>query len=700
MSLHQEGDLIAQRYKIISLLGEGGSGSTYQARDLSNNRLVAIKVVSLVMAENWKTLELFEREAKVLANLDHPLIPNYIDYFQVDTEGDRRFYLVQELAPGRSLATLVEKEGKRNEAEAKDIALQVLYILDYLHKLTPPVIHRDIKPQNIIRHDDGKVYLVDFGAVQDVYRNTLTRGGTFVGTYGYMPPEQFRGHIAFASDLYSLGATLLFLLTGRSPDLFSQKRMKIDFRPWVRLSPSFVKWLDRLLEPYPEDRFQSAEAAIAYLIDPEQAAIAKTEGIKNTKLQNPDAKEPERVYFTKPVNSRIILKKERQKLTISVPASPFSNKHFTTLLFALAGIPFICLLIFAFASGSEDGIVTIFFGSIFALYIVAVIIGAIIRDIGLHEQLTIDYKELCIKRWFFKLKPSYLIVNIRNIARTGLKPVIDNDANNWSATFAIQTKDKKSYSFSRSLTESESRWLMQEVNDFLAGIAKFKPKSKAKTTGSVPTMPIARSKSLKRSDHTSDTSQSKQTAIIAKPKDTDIKLERIDLKLSIDIPPSSKVSFTVIILVLISLNFAVLGLRRIIKDAFITNAALISTIIAVILISFIMFYLLLFLVNSGLSLGLQEKVVFDPQKYLIKRKLVSREFDPTIGKVKDIDRAYAKKTSRKNHVHRYACILQTKRGETHRFCSNRSEQEVDWLVQEINQFLTEMNSLRKSNVSL
>jgi serine/threonine protein kinase len=268
MSLHKTGDLIARKYKITALLGEGGSGSTYKARDLSNSQLVAIKVVSLVLAENWKTLELFAREAKVLKNLEHPFIPNYIDYLQVDTADDRRFYLVQELAQGQSLAALIEKGWRPDETEVKRIALQVLNILDYLHRLTPPVIHRDIKPQNIIRRADGKVYLVDFGAVQDVYRNTLTRGGTFVGTYGYMPPEQFRGHITFASDLYSLGATLLFLFTAKSPDTLPQKRMKFDFHPVVNLSLAFADWLDQVLEPYPEERFQSAAEAIAYLTNP------------------------------------------------------------------------------------------------------------------------------------------------------------------------------------------------------------------------------------------------------------------------------------------------------------------------------------------------------------------------------------------------------------------------------------------------
>lgn len=101
--MHQPGDLIKERYQIVNLLGQGGIASTYAAEDLNFAQQVAIKVLSLRQLKDWKALELFEREGKVLAQLNHPGIPNYLDYFQLDTEGDRRFYIVQEIAPGQSL---------------------------------------------------------------------------------------------------------------------------------------------------------------------------------------------------------------------------------------------------------------------------------------------------------------------------------------------------------------------------------------------------------------------------------------------------------------------------------------------------------------------------------------------------------------------------------------------------------------------
>ncbi|MGB3639516.1 MAG: ankyrin repeat domain-containing protein [Rivularia sp. (in: cyanobacteria)] len=213
----------------------------------------------------WKAMELFEREAKILAQLNHRAIPDYLEYFDVDTDGEKYFYIAQQLAPGDSLAKLVENNWRTNEQQIKDIAKQILEILIYLHSLTPAVTHRDIKPQNIIRNKDEKVFLVDFGAVQDTYYSTFMRGSTVVGTYGYMAPEQFRGQAVPATDLYGLGATLLFLLTHRSPADFPTDGLKIDFRSQVKVSDDFADWLDKMLEPDLEERFASAKVALEVL---------------------------------------------------------------------------------------------------------------------------------------------------------------------------------------------------------------------------------------------------------------------------------------------------------------------------------------------------------------------------------------------------------------------------------------------------
>jgi serine/threonine protein kinase len=261
----QVGKIIAERYELQELLGEGGSGSTYRAIRLADQVMVAIKILSLRHLHDWKQLELFEREAKVLAQLNHPQIPQYLEYFHIDTPDNRAFYIVQQLAPGKPLTAWIQAGWRVTTAEVQDIASQILGILQYLDQQTPPLIHRDIKPHNIVRNDDGQVFLVDFGAVQDVYNHTLIRGSTVAGTYGYMAPEQFRGQAVPASDLYGLGATILYLLTHRSPAELPQERLKLSFRKHVNLPEYLADWLDMMLEPDVADRFPSATKAAAAL---------------------------------------------------------------------------------------------------------------------------------------------------------------------------------------------------------------------------------------------------------------------------------------------------------------------------------------------------------------------------------------------------------------------------------------------------
>jgi serine/threonine protein kinase len=184
-----------------------------------------------------------------------------LEYFHVDTPDNRAFYIVQQLAEGKPLNQWVESGWRGTEAEIKDIAHQLLKILQYLHQQSPPLIHRDIKPQNIIRDDAGQVFLVDFGAVQHVYQNTISKGSTVAGTYGYMAPEQFRGAAVPASDLYGLGATVLYLLTHRSPADLPQERLKLSFRQHVNISQHFADWLDAMIEPDIDRRFPTAKMA-------------------------------------------------------------------------------------------------------------------------------------------------------------------------------------------------------------------------------------------------------------------------------------------------------------------------------------------------------------------------------------------------------------------------------------------------------
>ena len=257
--------IINRRYQIVRFLGRGGMGITYEAKDLKTNSLVAIKIVSLRESQNWKIVELFERETQTLSCLKHTNIPQYLDYFELDTTKDKYFCLVREFIPGASLSELIEQNYQFTEENIYQIARQILSILQYLHSFPTPIIHRDIKPENIIQSADDSVYLVDFGSIQSSYRNDNSYIGTFVGTAGYMPPEQFSGRVSPASDLYSLGCTILFLLFKRSPAELPVNRLKIDFKSRINISQSLANWLDRILEPIAEDRFSSATEALEAL---------------------------------------------------------------------------------------------------------------------------------------------------------------------------------------------------------------------------------------------------------------------------------------------------------------------------------------------------------------------------------------------------------------------------------------------------
>ena len=256
---------ISPKYHLLSVLGRGATGVTYLSENKQTKQKVAIKCLSLKNLQNWQQIKLFEREITVLKHINHPVIPKYLDHFEIESKSDHYFCLVQELAPGKSLAELVQAGWRGTEAEIQDIAQQLLKILSYLHKQEPPIIHRDLKPNNIIRDADGKIYLVDFGAVQQIYYTTITGDNTVVGTFGYTAPEQFYGKTFAASDLYSLGATILYLLTHTCPTEFATDGLKIQFQDKVNVSNSFRLWLEKMLEPELEQRFQSANIALAAL---------------------------------------------------------------------------------------------------------------------------------------------------------------------------------------------------------------------------------------------------------------------------------------------------------------------------------------------------------------------------------------------------------------------------------------------------
>src|SRR4028118_1167102 len=273
-----KGDSFASRYEVQQQLGKNAGRRTLLARDLDTQELVVVKLLSFGSDFEWEYLKLFEREAETLKALSHRAIPSYLNYFELDSPNSKGFALVQTYVEGKSLSEQLKEGRTFSETDVKQIAKALLEILIYLHGRQPSVIHRDIKPSNILLtnrsgNSVGELYLVDFGSVQTL---AATEGGTItvVGTYGYMPPEQFGGRTVGASDLYSLGATLIALVTGTHPANLPQKDGRIQFEQAANLSPAFADWLRWMTQPSLDKRLTSAVEALQALEQPQQRNIA------------------------------------------------------------------------------------------------------------------------------------------------------------------------------------------------------------------------------------------------------------------------------------------------------------------------------------------------------------------------------------------------------------------------------------------
>jgi len=240
------------RYAVSGVLGHGSQGSTFEAVDKLEGRLVAIKRFQVRGARSWKDVELAEREAQVLGGLSHRLLPKVIDHF----EEDGALYLVMEKVEGKTLGerVLSREEVIRYLQDASEL-------LDYLHSRSPPVIHRDIKPQNVIlrppRAELGETHashvLVDFGSVR---AHLAPRGGsTVVGTFGYMAPEQLQGRALRATDVYAVGVTALRLLTGIEPEDLPHRGLGIHVPSALgEHDTPLVRALSAMVDPDPEKR--------------------------------------------------------------------------------------------------------------------------------------------------------------------------------------------------------------------------------------------------------------------------------------------------------------------------------------------------------------------------------------------------------------------------------------------------------------
>ncbi|MCA1990938.1 MAG: serine/threonine protein kinase [Coleofasciculus sp. S288] len=434
----QIGQVLCDRYQLKQQLGHNAGRQTWLAEDLAQDSTepVILKLLAFGDQVQWDNLRLFEREANVLKQLNHPQIPKYRDYFSID---DRIlwFGLVQEYIPGSSLKELLIQGRKFSEKDVRKIATDVLQILTYLHELSPTVLHRDIKPSNLILGQDKNIYLVDFGAVQD---RAAAEGATFtvIGTYGYAPMEQFGGRAVPASDLYALGATLIHLATGISPAELPQRNMRIQFSDRVSLSPHFIRWIEALIEPDVEQRLSTARQALNAL---------------NSRLA-PNSFLP----VQQPHGSRIQLKKSTRQLEINIPGRGIQASDTFLLLwlgmwygftipFGLLASPFI--LLFWVAGLMPLGMLMLpAFGTTYIRFD---------RNTFVMEWTLLGWR---YRRHQGKTSAIHKVRTNRESTSINNKPLI---------TVAIQAgaQDYKFGAMAPPLAEVERDWLVQEIKDWL-----------------------------------------------------------------------------------------------------------------------------------------------------------------------------------------------------------------------------------------
>lgn len=278
------GTLLGDRYRITAEIGQGGFGRTYLCKDINRfDELCVLKEFAPQVqgtALLSKAQALFEREAGVMYQLQHPQIPMFREMFRANREGIGQLFLIQDYVAGTTYQALLRQKlqhsQKFTEPEITEFLIQILPVLSYIHALG--VIHRDISPDNLIKRDrDGLPVLIDFGGVKQVAVNAATQYmsvgsatsdvSTRLGKIGYAPNEQMQRGVVFPhSDLYALAATAIVLLTGKEPpDLIDPQNFTWNWREYVNLSDRLASILDRMLQLRPKDRFQTAEDVLTAL---------------------------------------------------------------------------------------------------------------------------------------------------------------------------------------------------------------------------------------------------------------------------------------------------------------------------------------------------------------------------------------------------------------------------------------------------
>ena len=458
----EKSQVISDRYQLIAKLGRNAGRQTWLATDLNSEEKeqVVVKLLAFGGDVQWDDLKLFEREAQILKQLNHPRIPKYKDYFSID---DRHlwFGLVQQYIPGLSLKQLLDRGKRFTEADIENIAREILEILLYLHGLNPPLLHRDIKPSNLIWGEDEQIYLVDFGAVQD---RAATEGATFtvVGTYGYAPIEQFGGRAVPASDLYALGATLIHLLTRTPPADLPNRELTIQFREQLSLNSGLANWLEKITTPALERRFSSAQQALTALQDKDEVDNFTTDfGKSNFQGQNINS------IVNRPINTKIKIHRYSKFLEIVIPRRGINNlTQFVNLSSVVLGLSALSIVFFLLP------------GSFWLILILLIVFSSKINNGNIRRIITST--TLKLNRQDFTIATNLLgLKHFKTGSTNEIKDVSVNYVSYSSQkkmtteAIVINTKLRhqnqfKRYLFGQGLTEEELIWVANEIRSWLA----------------------------------------------------------------------------------------------------------------------------------------------------------------------------------------------------------------------------------------
>jgi serine/threonine protein kinase len=252
--------LLEEKYILEKTLQESRMGTTFLAKKISDGSKCIIKSVVL-NTYNQANIKSIEDESKVLSHLNHKNIPKLIEVFTkneiIDNIEQTNIFLVQEYIEGQNLQEIIDTHKAFSEIEAVEIIIQLCNICKYIHSFSPPIIHQDIKPANIIISNDKSVHLIDFGAVKQKILNTEKSGlSTIIGTQGFMSIEQFEGKAIPASDIYSMGLTLIALITRKSPLLLDKKGLNFTFND-IKISENLKKILLKMTAPDWQKRYKN-----------------------------------------------------------------------------------------------------------------------------------------------------------------------------------------------------------------------------------------------------------------------------------------------------------------------------------------------------------------------------------------------------------------------------------------------------------